>query len=104
MKCDKCGWDDKGTGDFAHVCGPVAVRPSKHDIELGRLTKKMNKMKDQRDKARADNQLFKKMLEIVPHIASRYEEYQKRKALEDELRTLRLRVKEQSMLIAKLST
>lgn len=23
MKCDKCGYDDKGTGDTAHVCGPV---------------------------------------------------------------------------------
>jgi hypothetical protein len=26
MKCDKCGYDDRGTGDFAHVCGPVAVK------------------------------------------------------------------------------
>jgi hypothetical protein len=23
MKCDKCGYDDKGTGDTAHPCGPV---------------------------------------------------------------------------------
>lgn len=23
MKCDRCGYDDKGTGDTAHVCGPV---------------------------------------------------------------------------------
>jgi hypothetical protein len=21
MKCDKCGYDDNGTGDTAHVCG-----------------------------------------------------------------------------------
>lgn len=27
MKCDKCGYDDKGTGDTAHVCGPVNVMP-----------------------------------------------------------------------------
>ena len=26
MKCDKCGDDDKGTGDCAHVCGPVKVK------------------------------------------------------------------------------
>jgi uncharacterized protein YcaQ len=26
MKCDKCGYDDKGTGDWAHVCGPVEVK------------------------------------------------------------------------------
>ena len=25
MKCDQCGYDDKGTGDTAHVCGPVNV-------------------------------------------------------------------------------
>lgn len=78
-------------------------RPSKHDVEIGRITKKMNKMKDQRDKARKDIELYKQMLQIVPHIASRYEEYQKRKALEEEVRMLRLRVKEQSMLIAKLT-
>ena len=23
MKCYKCGYDDKGSGDTAHVCGPV---------------------------------------------------------------------------------
>lgn len=23
MKCDRCGYDDKGTDDTAHVCGPV---------------------------------------------------------------------------------
>lgn len=27
MKCDKCGYDDNGTGDFAHVCGPVYIKP-----------------------------------------------------------------------------
>lgn len=26
MKCDKCGYDDKGTGDTAHVCGPVKIQ------------------------------------------------------------------------------
>ena len=26
MKCDKCGYDDKGTGDTAHVCGPVQIK------------------------------------------------------------------------------
>lgn len=25
MKCDKCGYDDKGTGDTAHVCGHVNI-------------------------------------------------------------------------------
>lgn len=26
MKCEKCGYDDKGTGDTAHVCGPVQIK------------------------------------------------------------------------------
>ena len=26
MKCDKCGYDDKGTGDTAHVCGPIELK------------------------------------------------------------------------------
>ena len=29
MKCDKCGYDDKGTGDTAHVCGPL--NPELHE-------------------------------------------------------------------------
>jgi hypothetical protein len=26
MKCDRCGYSDNGTGDWAHACGPVAVQ------------------------------------------------------------------------------
>ena len=26
MKCDKCGYDDNGTGDTAHVCGPIKIK------------------------------------------------------------------------------
>ena len=26
MKCDKCGYSDNGSGDWAHACGPVAVQ------------------------------------------------------------------------------
>ena len=26
MKCEKCGYSDNGTGDWAHVCGPVKVK------------------------------------------------------------------------------
>jgi hypothetical protein len=33
MKCDKCSYDDKGTGDWAHVCGPVDIQqmPELHE-------------------------------------------------------------------------
>ena len=26
MKCDKCGYDDNGTGDFAHFCGTLDLK------------------------------------------------------------------------------
>ena len=26
MKCNKCGYSDNGSGDWAHVCGSVAVK------------------------------------------------------------------------------
>ena len=26
MKCDKCGYDDNGPGDTAHVCGPIKLK------------------------------------------------------------------------------
>ena len=26
MKCDRCSYDDNGTGDFAHACGPVNLK------------------------------------------------------------------------------
>ena len=26
MKCNKCGYDDNGTGDTAHVCGPIKIK------------------------------------------------------------------------------
>lgn len=26
IKCDKCGYSDNGTGDFAHVCGLVELK------------------------------------------------------------------------------
>jgi hypothetical protein len=26
MKCAKCGYDDNGTGDFAHVCEPGKIK------------------------------------------------------------------------------
>jgi hypothetical protein len=27
IKCDQCGYSDNGTGDWAHVCGPVKIKP-----------------------------------------------------------------------------
>lgn len=32
IKCDKCGYSDKGTGDFAHFCGTLELKtPELHE-------------------------------------------------------------------------
>jgi hypothetical protein len=32
MKCDKCGYDDNGTGDTAHYCGKLPALIVQHTI------------------------------------------------------------------------
>lgn len=43
MKCDRCGYSDNGTGDWAHVCGPVAVKPVELHEEYDRFEEHMAK-------------------------------------------------------------
>lgn len=45
MKCDKCGYDDKGTGDTAHVCGYHPTLPNdeeEFDIVVSTLQKQID--------------------------------------------------------------
>ena len=35
MKCEKCGYDDNGTGDFAHYCGKLNIERT----PMNKLTK-----------------------------------------------------------------
>ena len=32
-KCPKCGWDDSGSGDTAHICGPVNIKKAPVTIQ-----------------------------------------------------------------------
>ena len=41
MKCDKCGYDDKGTGDTAHVCWPGKVMTYEDFEEFDRFEELM---------------------------------------------------------------
>jgi len=77
-------------------------RPTIHEIELGRLTKKLNKIKDQRDKARKDLEYYKKVISMQPYIAKRYESYENRIAEIKRVKDLEVRVQEQSILIDAL--
>lgn len=39
MKCEKCGYDDNGTGDFAHLCGHINLKSKKYHtlVLIGRF-------------------------------------------------------------------
>ena len=39
MKCDKCGYSDNGSGDWAHVCGSVKIKESKMNPRLREIEK-----------------------------------------------------------------
>ncbi len=41
IKCDRCGYSDKGTGDFAHVCGPDTIKPPELHEEFDRFEELM---------------------------------------------------------------
>jgi hypothetical protein len=41
IKCDKCGYSDNGTGDFAHVCGPVKIKTPELHEEFDRFEEHM---------------------------------------------------------------
>ena len=79
------------------------VRPDKHAVELGRLTKKLNKMKDQRDKARALLENYKVVMRELPNLKRRYDDYQQWKKEQETLHSMKARINEQSLLISKLT-
>lgn len=102
MKCARCGYDYSNSGDSAHVCFPINVKPSSHEVAIGRLTKKMNKIKDQRDKARKELTQYKTVLRDLPNLQRRYDDYQKWKKEQETMHTMKVRINEQTMLIERL--
>jgi uncharacterized protein YcaQ len=41
IKCEKCGYSDNGTGDWAHVCGPVKIKTPELHEEFDRFEEHM---------------------------------------------------------------
>jgi conjugal transfer/entry exclusion protein len=80
----------------------MSNKPTPHEVEIGRLTKKLNKMRDQRDKARKDLEYYKKVISMQPYLAKRYDSYQDRIAEMQRVRGLEDRIKEQAELIKLL--
>jgi hypothetical protein len=72
------------------------------EVKIGRLTRKLAKMKDQRDKARADLEHYAKVISMQPYLETRYKTYEERVAERQRVKDLEARVKEQAALILQL--
>ena len=77
-------------------------KPTSHEVEIGRLTKKLNKMKDQRDKARKDLEHYRRVISMQPYLERRYSTYEERMAEFKRIKGLEERVEEQAKLIELL--
>jgi hypothetical protein len=76
--------------------------PTPQEVQIGRLKKKLNKMRDQRDKARADLEHYTKVISMQPYLESRYKSYTDKMAERLRVKDLEKRVEEQAKLIELL--
>ena len=77
-------------------------KPTPHEVQIGRLKRKLNKVKDQRDRAKSLLEHYKKVISMQPHLESRYKTYTDRLAERERVRNLEKRVEEQAKLIELL--
>ena len=75
---------------------------NKMDIRIGRLEKKIRKLQEQRDHYRKEMEFRDRILEYYPYATRSFEERQERIKNMEELRMLRVRVKEQELLIERM--
>lgn len=73
MKCTRCGYDDKGTGDTAHVCGPMLH--GRIEVVHDRVAEKLDEMADlceywkrNRDKGRNPSAIRAAMLMMAEEL------------------------------------
>jgi uncharacterized coiled-coil protein SlyX len=76
--------------------------PTIHEVQITRLTKKLNKIRDQRDKARKDLEHYKKVISMQPYLENRFKSYEERIADRNRVKDLEARVVEQAKLIQLL--
>jgi hypothetical protein len=80
----------------------IEVKPTPHEVRIGRLTKKMDKIRDQRDKARKELEHYKKVLDNHPYIQFRHKNYTEMVNERLRVKALETRVEEQAKLIQLL--
>ena len=80
-----------------------STRPSTSDIREGRLLKKIEKLKKQRNHYKAQHDYYAKVISLQPYLEKRYQDYSARVAEQDRVKGLENRIKEQELLIRLLS-
>ena len=73
--------------------------PSTSDIRIGRLLKKIEKLKKQRDFHQQKHMHYAKVISLQPHLETRYDNYAERKLAQERVKAMEARVKEQETLI-----
>lgn len=79
------------------------IRPSTSDIREGRLLKKIEKLKKQRDHYKQKQEYYAKVISMQPYLERRFETYAEMKQERERVKGLEKRVKEQEQLIAILN-
>lgn len=79
------------------------IRPSTSDIREGRLLKKIEKLKKQRDHYKQQHDHYAKVISMQPYLKRRFESYAEMKEEHERVKALEKRVKEQEQLIAILN-
>jgi hypothetical protein len=73
------------------------------DVRIGRLEKKVKKLQNQLLARKEKIEWMDKVLQYYPYSSRRYEDHMQQKAEREELKMLRLRVKEQELAIKQLT-
>lgn len=77
--------------------------PSTSDVKIGRLERKLEKVKKQRDHYKKLCEHYAEVLTKHPHIKTRYNSYNEMIKERERVRALEKRVKEQEQLITLLN-
>ena len=79
------------------------TRPSTSEVREGRLLKKIEKLKNQRDHHKQKHEYYAKVISMQPYLERRFETYAEMKQERERVKALENRVKEQEQLIAALN-
>lgn len=77
--------------------------PSTSDVREGRLLKKIEKLKKQRDYHKQKHEYYAKVISMQPYLEKRYVSYEDAKTERQRTKDLEARNKEQAQLIKLLS-